>query len=65
MKVLFDSIAYKKLKKQIEQGKSEFVVTPEKLDDTSISIYNNELGDICMLAYLAETDKKEEKEEEE
>lgn len=64
LRVLFNSIAFKQLNKQIEQGKSEFVVTPDKLDDKSISMYNNELGDICMLAYLAETDKKEEKEDE-
>ena len=64
IKVLFDSIAYKQLKKQIDKGTTEFVVSPDKLDDKSINMYNNELGDICMLAYLAETDKKEEKEDE-
>ena len=64
IKVLFDSIAYKQLKKQIDKGTTEFVVSPDKLDDKSMIMYNNEWGDICMLAYLAETDKKEEKEDE-
>ena len=63
LRVLFNSIAFKQLQKQIEAGKTEFVVTPDKLDDKSMNMYNHELGDICMLAFLSETDKKEEKKE--
>ena len=62
-RVLFNSIAFKQLQKQIEAGKTEFVVTPDKLDDKSMIMYNNELGDICMLAFLSETDKKNESED--
>ena len=59
IKVLFDMIGFKQLKAQVDAGKSEFVVTPDKLDEKSLHMYNNELGEICMLAYLSETDKKE------
>lgn len=60
MKVLFDMIGFQQLKKQVDAGKTEFVVTPDKLDEKSQHIYNNELGEICMLAYLSETDKNKE-----
>lgn len=58
MKVLFDMIGFQQLKKQVDAGKTDFVVTPDKLDEKSLHIYNNELGDICILAFLSETDKK-------
>ena len=58
MKVLFDMIGFQQLKEQVDAGKTEFVVTPDKLDEKSQHIYNNELGEICMLAYLSEADKK-------
>lgn len=63
LRVLFDSIAFQHLNKKIEEGKTEFVVTPDKLDEKSMVMYDHELGDICMLAYLSEIDKKEEKED--
>lgn len=59
MKVLFDMIGFQQLKKEVDAGKTEFVVTPDKLDEKSQDIYNNELGEICMLAYLSEHDSKE------
>ena len=65
MKVLFDMIGFGQLKKQIEEGKTEFVVTPDKLDKKSMELYNNEIGEICLLAAFSETDtKKEEKKNE-
>lgn len=60
VKVLFDMIGFSKLKERIDAGKTEFVVTPDKLDEKSIEMYNNELGEICILAAFSETDKKEE-----
>lgn len=59
MKVLFDMIGFQQLKKQVDAGKTEFVVTPDKLDEKSLHLYNNELGEICILAFMSETDKKE------
>ena len=61
LRVLFDFVAFTQLNKQIEEGKTEFVVTPDKLDEKSMNMYDRELGDICMLAYLSEIDKKEQK----
>ena len=58
MKALFDMIGFKQLEKQIDEGKTEFVVTPDKLDDKSKELYNNEIGEICLLAALSETDNK-------
>jgi len=63
MKVLFDMIGFSQLNKQIEQGKTEFMVTPDKLDDKSMELFNNEIGEICVLAAFSETDKKDEKKE--
>ena len=60
MKALFDMISFKQLEKQIEKGKTKFVVTPDKLDDKSKELYDNEIGEICMLAAFSKTDKKEE-----
>ena len=63
MKVLFDMIGFGQLKKQIDEGKTEFVVTPDKLDDKSKELYNNEIGEICLLAAFSETDKQKKDEE--
>lgn len=64
MKALFDMIGFKQLEKQIDEGKTEFVVTPDKLDDKSKELYNNEIGEICLLAAFSETDNKKEESEE-
>lgn len=57
-KLLFDVIGFGLLGKQLEKGKTEFVVTPNKLDDKSKAIYDGTLGDICLLAAVSETDKE-------
>ena len=63
MKALLDMIGFGQLKKKIEQGKTEFVVTPDKLDDKSKELYNNEIGEICLLAAFSETDNKKDEAE--
>jgi len=63
MKALFDMLGFKQLENQIDEGKTEFVVTPDKLDDKSKELYNNEIGEICLLAVFSEIDKKKEKSE--
>lgn len=65
IKVLVDMIGFHQLKKQVDAGKTDFVVTPDKLNEKSQHIYNNELGEICMLAFLSETDKKGESKKQE
>lgn len=58
MKELFDMIAFSQLKKQVEKGKKEFTVTPDKLNKKATKLYNDEIGEICMLASFSETDKE-------
>lgn len=62
MKMLFDLLGYGLLEKQLQEGKTEFVVTPDKLDDKSKDMYNNTIGAICLLAAFSETDKKADRE---
>lgn len=45
------------LKREVEKGKNEFLVTEEKLDEKSKSIYSNVLPGVCTLAAYSETDK--------
>jgi len=59
MKIMLDMVGFGQLKKQVESGKTEFVVTPDKLDEKSQELYNNEIGEICLLAAFSESDKKE------
>lgn len=50
IKVMFDTISFCRLQKEIEEGKKEFVVTPDKLDDNLKKLYYNSLGEICAFA---------------
>lgn len=61
IRALFDVVGFKQIEDQLDKGKTEFIVTPDKLDDKSIDLYNREIGSICMLAAFSETDnaKKE------
>ncbi len=45
------------LKREVEKGKNEFLVTEEKLDEKSKNIYSNVLPGVCTLAAYSETDK--------
>lgn len=58
IKTMFDAIGFNLIKKQLDAGKTEFVVTPDKLDEQSMNIYNGEIGKICMMAAFSETDKE-------
>jgi hypothetical protein len=51
------------LKRQLKEGKTEFTVTPEKLDEKLIEVYKNAMPDIFTLAAFYETDKEEDKDE--
>ena len=50
LKVLFDMVGFKQIEKQIDKGVTEFVVTPDKLKESSEKLYKGELGSICLLA---------------
>lgn len=60
IKALLDSIGFKRLERCVNEGKTEFVVTTDKLDSKSEELYDNEIGTICILAAFSETDKKNE-----
>lgn len=45
------------LKREVEKGKNEFLVTEEKLDEKSKGIYSHVLPGVCTLAAYSETDK--------
>lgn len=51
------------LKSQIEQGKTEFVVTSDKLNDKSKELYDDKIGEICLLAAFSEMDNKKDEAE--
>ena len=57
-KALFDMLAFIQLDKLLEQGKTDFVVTTDKLDDKSRQLYDATIGEICVLAAFSETDKE-------
>lgn len=56
MKAMFNMVACKQLCKQLDKGKSEFVVKPEKLDEQSQKLYKNSIFDVCLLGSFSETD---------
>lgn len=55
--LLAEMIGYMLLRKQIEKGKKEFVITQEKLDSKSKELYETTIGTICSLASFSETDE--------
>ena len=57
IKCMFDMVACSKLQERIEKGETEFVVKPEKIDDRLKHIFENEIGEICILA--ADSEKEE------
>lgn len=55
--ILIGLIGSALLKREVEKGKNEFLVTEEKLDEKSKRIYSNVLPGVCTLAAYSETDK--------
>lgn len=58
---LFDITCFGMLKKEINKGKTEFVVTKDKLDDKSNELYDKTIAGICGLAAFSEIDMKKKK----
>ena len=58
LEVIKDAMYFVVLKKHIKSGTTEFVVTPDKLDEMSMRIYHLSIGNICALAAFSENDKK-------
>ena len=57
-RALFDMMAFMQLNNLLEQGKTDFVVTTDKLDEKSLKLYDASIGEICVLAAFSETDKE-------
>ena len=55
---LFNMIGFGQLVKQMDERKTEFVVNTDKLDDKLKELFNNEVGEICVLAAFSETDNQ-------
>jgi len=61
--ILMSSVCFGILKKEVDKGKTEFVVNREELeDDKAKDLFDNRVDDICALATILQ--KKKEKEEE-
>jgi hypothetical protein len=58
LSALFDNIGFRQLETQVDKGKTEFIITPDKLDKKSSELYDLEIAKICMLAAFSETDNK-------
>lgn len=56
----FNKVCFTFIKEAIESGTTEFCVTPDKLDENSMEVYNRLIGGICALAVFSETDNKKE-----
>ena len=63
IKIFADSLVYRQLKDDIEEGKTEFIVTPDSIDGKSFELYDKILGTICALAHFSVTDKVQAKEQ--
>jgi len=60
---LLDMICFGILKKEVDKGTTEFVVTKDKLDDKSKELYDKTIPEICGLAAFSENDMKKDDEE--
>lgn len=60
LKVMKDAMCFTAIKNALKSGTTEFYVTPDKLDEKSMEIYNQSIGEICALAAFSEADKKKE-----
>lgn len=63
LRALYNTLAFKKISVKLDEGITEFHVTPDMMKgDTRRRFYNNNLGDVCMLAVMAMDEKFDEKE---
>jgi len=60
MKVMCDLISFSQMENMIDKGKTEFIVTPDKLNEKSMQLWEIEIAEICLLGVFSESDKKEE-----
>jgi len=60
LKFFEDMVSFTFIKEAIKSGTTEFYVTPDKLGEQYMKIYNLFIGEICALAAFSETDNKKE-----
>ena len=63
LKIFADSLVYNQIKDDLEKGKTEFIVTTDRIDGKSLKLYNNIIGTVCALAHFSVTDKVQAKEQ--
>lgn len=60
---LSDFLCYTMLERLLNEGKTDYVVTPDVLDGTSMEYYNQEIAKVCALAAFSEYDKRKKESE--
>lgn len=63
LRALYNSIAFKSISVKLDEGITEFHVTPDMMKgDTRRTFYDNNIADVCMLAFMAMDEKDDKKE---
>lgn len=57
LKIFADSLVFSQIKDDMEKGKTEFIVTPDKLYAKSKELYDKFIRTVCALAHFSITDK--------
>ena len=60
LKALADMIAFGAIEKQIDKGVTEIIVNREDFTEDKVQFFDQNIGDVCMMAHIA-SDCKEEK----
>ena len=63
LKLFAESLAFRQIKDDMEEGKTEFIVNPDKLDEKSNELYDKFIGTACALAHFSVIDKAHTKEQ--
>ena len=57
LKIFADSLVFSQIKDDMEEGKTEFIVNPDKLDEKSNELYDKFIGTACALSHFSVIDK--------
>lgn len=52
------SMCFNALKRHVDAGKKDFVITTDKLDESSMILYNRNIDDVAALAAFSVSDKE-------
>ena len=60
MKAMFDMIAFSAIERRLDEGMTEFRVTRDMMsDDNRRDLFDRNIADVLMLAFMAQPDRKE------